>query len=181
MITPTLVRVQLTNLQAIFQDLIGTSQSSVARQRDVASTPLLANSSTSSRSTGITFVTNSPADTSSPTLQASLEGSDTSASTLNFENAYIYVYDSDRTDFLATSSTPCPVKTRVKSRHQTGTTSRFFEKTRAKKNTLPLQRKLDFGTTSGASKRRPCRKLNTMGIIAPEYSPSHRWTDAERE
>ncbi|KAF2823324.1 hypothetical protein CC86DRAFT_384695 [Ophiobolus disseminans] len=70
-------------------------------------------------------------------------------------------YDSDRTDFLATTQTPCPV-------------------TKASKEPPSVRRKLDFGTIPNKSVAGSSQKPIKM-LCAPEYSPVHRWSDEERE
>ncbi|KAH3987159.1 hypothetical protein JI435_001940 [Parastagonospora nodorum SN15] len=173
-------------MESFFQELLGTSQNSIPTQRHILpATPsfssTLLSSHTPSESSEPTLITLTPvADTSAP-LESSRLGSDISISNLDFEDTSTTAYDSDRTDFVDTPDTPCPVKHVESSRRSTGATSHFFHTTKQKKTTLPVRRKLRFGTTSATARPRSPHKLGKMGLVAPEYSPSHRWTYQERD
>ncbi|KAL5119553.1 hypothetical protein ACEQ8H_002618 [Pleosporales sp. CAS-2024a] len=93
-------------------------------------------------------------------------------------------YSSDttnRSDFLP--HTPCP--TFDKPPRETRTTSRFFQDTNEKKqrDLLSVCRKLKFHQSPIRAKSNATSVLQpkTMAVKAPEYAPSHRWTDEERE
>ncbi|KAH5328607.1 hypothetical protein HBI25_001210 [Parastagonospora nodorum] len=168
-------------MESFFQELLGTSQSSIPTQRHILPATPSFSSHTPSESSGPTLITSSPvADTSAP-LESSRLGSDISISNLDFEDTSTKAYDSDRTDFLDAPDTPCPVKHVEPSRRSTGATSRFFHTTKQTKTALPVRRKLRFGTNSATARPRSPHKLGKMGLVAPEYSPSHRWTYQERE
>ncbi|KAH7073382.1 hypothetical protein FB567DRAFT_633216 [Paraphoma chrysanthemicola] len=86
---------------------------------------------------------------------------------------------SEATDFLETEPTPCPQRKLGRPRKQTGVTSHYFRNTGNLKARRPVRRILDFGKPTTSSNRSN-RTSKTMAI-APEYSPSHRWTTEERE
>lgn len=143
--------------QFIFQDLLGTSQTSTPAQRHILpATPSFSNH-TLSESSGPTFITSSLVDDISSLLKSSRSGSEISISSPDFEDTISTTYDSDSTDFLGTPDTPCPVKHVKNSRSSTGATSRFFQATEQTKTALPIRRKLGFVATSVTAKPRSPR------------------------
>jgi hypothetical protein len=86
---------------------------------------------------------------------------------------------SEQTDLQETPESPCPTKSRGISRRQTGLTSHHFRTYKPSKKSLSVRRKLDFGTLSASQGNSSTRTSFAMG--PPEYSPSHRWTNEERE
>lgn len=118
-----------------------------------------------------TLISNDSSESSSRTLN-DLNPTPSTASTATD-------YDSDRTDFRTTPKSPCPTKRLNHLRRQTGTTSHYFGKAKVATKVLPVRRRLDFGPLSKATSQKLAQRPKQM--VAPEYSPMHRWTNEERE
>ncbi|KAF2132386.1 hypothetical protein P153DRAFT_383270 [Dothidotthia symphoricarpi CBS 119687] len=100
-----------------------------------------------------------------------------------------YEYESDRTDFLETTKSPCPSHVKRSSRGQSGTKSTRFKSKKMPKQHLPVARRLDFSAAINSSKvsKRPSPSRyksdptsfrNALRNI--EHGPRHMWTDIER-
>lgn len=85
----------------------------------------------------------------------------------------------EQTDFQDTQESPCPTKNRGLPRRQTGLISHHFRTYKPSKKSVSVRRKLDFGGLSASQGNRSGRASFAMGL--PEYSPSHRWSNKERE
>jgi hypothetical protein len=85
----------------------------------------------------------------------------------------------EQTDFQETQESPCPTKKRGIPRRRTGLTSHHFRTYKPSKKSLSVRRKLDFGGLSASQGNNSSRASFAMRL--PEYSPSHRWTNEERE
>jgi hypothetical protein len=169
------VEENLRTKQTIFQELFGTPKEVPALSRNIQSPISSTIKSSSPISAENTFFT-PQGSVSSPATLPRLSNSPTkSILTPSSDSSTIADYDSDRTDFLDTTESPCPVSRVRNSRRDTGVTSHCFKIQKVSSTSTPVRRKLDFGPVSGAI------KSSKMGLAALEYSPSHRWTYEERE
>jgi len=124
------------------------------------------------------------ADTSftrTSTIATSATSQSTAAYSNNFDvsppscttGTTVYDYDSDRTDFLSTSPSPCPGRQLKTPSRRNGLTSHFFDTSPVTNKRLPVRRKLMFNTVSAAK-----AKSTKMALL--EYSPAHSWSTDER-
>jgi hypothetical protein len=85
-------------------------------------------------------------------------------------------YDSDRTDFLITSRSPCP--DRGRSRQPSTLTRRYTNRSILSRRTLPVRRKLDFGMDTTATT--PNGKDTLQELRLAERRPKHKWSYTEQ-
>ena len=166
--------------QDIFRQLFCSTPPSATSS--TSSPSLMVATPTTSSPTHSTFTTRietSIASTPPESTVYSKDFSETPATTSTRTSVDCDEYDSDRTDFLDTAETPCPTKKHKISRRQTGLTSHHFDTSSVTKTNHSVRRRLEFGTTSKANIT--SKVLNPIKMMAPEYSPAHRWTEKERE
>jgi hypothetical protein len=170
---PTSCSVDSRTKQTIFEDLLGISKETCTTRNKTLTTPH-GNNSRSQSSPHNSFVSPSQVFPSHPA------GSFSSTSTVDFEPSTDQGYDSDLTDFLETAYTPCPARRPGRPRRQTGLTSHFLVRSKARIGSLSVRRKLDFGKSTSVKPAKPKHKVSKMGL-ALEHVPRHSWSSAARQ